>query len=96
MELFYQKVQLAIKRLSVPFGLTEEESDLCCDYAERIGWQNAKPNSIALALIRIMKPNIPKKTFYTLGNTEYNTLYKWISTCCEILNLNQNIYKKEK
>jgi len=94
MVLFYQKVQLAIKRLSVPFGLTEEESDLCCDYAERIGWQNAKPNSIALALIRILRSNMPKKDFYSLGNTEYNTLYKWVNFCCKELELKQNIFKK--
>jgi len=71
------------------FSLNQREFLKAVDFARRLGWQSAKPSSIALAIIRLIKPEISNKTFYKVGKIEYKTLKKWTILCAHDLHVGQ-------
>lgn len=71
------------------FQLTDEEFVKSIDYARKTGWQTAHPSTIALAIIRIVKPEIPNILIYKLGRSEYQTLRRWTIFICMKLKIKQ-------
>jgi len=86
---FSEQVTYNLIELQLLFNLSDEELLLGISYAEKIGWLAAKPSTIALTIIRIIKKDYPNQLIYKLGKTEYQTMKKWTTKVCKILGINQ-------
>jgi hypothetical protein len=89
MEIFSKMVCDNLFIMAPIFDLDSLELIKAIGYADVIGFQSAKPSSIALAIIRIIKPELSNKIIYKLGKTEFNTLKKWTVHICKLLNIEQ-------
>jgi hypothetical protein len=88
--LFSRMVIRRIIVLAPLFSMIDEELITAINYANRLGWIQAKPTSIALALIRISKPDLRNSTIYAIGHINMQTLRQWVCFCCDKLDLEEH------
>lgn len=83
-----------LNEMQTVFGLTGNDFLKAIKIADEVGWVQAKPSSIALAIVRIVKPSLKNKEIYRLGRTEYFTMRKYTIYICEKLKIKQRWFKK--
>ena len=89
---YFDLVKEDLKVLSNQFNLSEYEMQIAVKFAEDIGYQDGRPRNIALAIMRILRSDMPRQEFYKLGETDYHILKKWVTICCNKLKIGQKDY----
>lgn len=89
---FSEQVVINLMEFQSIFKLSTEEIMAGIIMADKIGWQAARPSTISLVIIRILKPNIPNSMIYQLGRTELQTMRKWTSCVCAKLGIKDNFF----
>jgi len=95
MNAFTEMVIDNLREMDGVFSLTSKEMSTCVRYAEKIGWQSAKPSVMAFVIVRIVKKELGNKDFYRNNPYKigYNTLKKWVIVCCPLVRVRQVFFK---
>lgn len=89
---YHDLVKEDLKVLCNQFNLSENEISIANKFAEDIDYQDGRPRNIALAIIRILRSDMPRQEFYKLGETDYHILKKWVAICREKLKLKKEYF----
>lgn len=84
--IFVRMVINNLNEMQAVFGLTNNDFLKAIKIADEVGWVQAKPSSIALAIVRIVRPSLKNKDIYRQGRTEYQTLKKYTDIVCSKTN----------
>ena len=89
---YHDLVKEDLKVLCIQFNLSENEIDIANKFAEEMDYQDGRPRNVALAIIRILKSDMPRQEFYKLGETDYHILKKWVTICSKKLKISRKDY----
>jgi len=89
---YFDLVKEDLKVLSNQFNLSENEINIAIKFAEDIDYQDGRPRNIALAIIRILRSDMPRQEFYKLGETDYHIMKKWVTVCSKKLKISRKDY----
>lgn len=79
----------AINELDFFFRLTKEEKTVAYGYVRRIGWQTARPTTVAITIIKLVRPQMKFKDIRKFCNVNAQTLRPWLVKFCIRLHLNE-------
>ena len=82
---FSQLIIYNLAELAEIFELSDKEYLKAVGIATELEDLSGEPGCIAVAIVKMVKPKIPKKTLYKLGKTTYPTVRKWTKIISEKL-----------
>ena len=78
---YHELVVNAINELDFFLKLDSERKAKAWELAEKLGWQSARPTTIAITIIKLVKPELQFTEIRRFCNVNVQTLRPWIDRC---------------